>query len=71
MQNGGSHSFSAPRQLGLPTETWTVVLLAFVASYIIVWQLLLLGELDMSEQDKNLLCDFLIDHHVFALEDAD
>ena len=25
----------------------------------------------MSEQDKNLLCDFLIDHHVFALEDAD
>ena len=25
----------------------------------------------MSEQDKNLLCDFLIDHRVFALKDAD
>ena len=32
----------------------------------------LMGEPDLSEQDKNLLCDFLTDHHeVFALEDAD
>ena len=32
----------------------------------------LIGEPDLSEQDKNYLCDFLMNHHdVFALEDVD
>ena len=34
------------------------------------WEMI--GESDLSEQAKNLLCEFLMDHHdVFALEDAD